>query len=113
MTHRALIERPGIDTTDAYGQPVPGVFALHIAAQPCYWYEAITRAVPGESADGQKILIAASHQMLVPLTADILESDRVNGVRDRRGAIVTDEVMNIKQRAHRRDHALLLLEVIR
>lgn len=107
MVQRALVQRATY-TTDAYGQPVP-TWATHIAAQPCYFWEPTGQR--GEIV-GERNADIYSHRLLVPLTTDVTEEDRISGVVDRRARTVTASVFNVTQVVRKPDHLLLVLEVV-
>lgn len=107
MVHRALVERATY-TTDAYGQPVP-TWATHVASQPCYFWE--PWAQRGEQM-GERNADIYSHRMVVPKGTDITEEDRVNGVADRMGTVITAALFDIKQVVRKPNHLLLVLEAV-
>ncbi len=109
MTHRVLVERDGnAGQTDAYNNPQAPSWATHIAAQPCYYYE--PAAQRGEQ-QGERNVNLYTHQVLMPLGVDITEADRINGVVDRRGTVITDKLLNVVAVVRRRDHLLVTLAV--
>jgi hypothetical protein len=108
MVHRALVERATY-TTDAYGQPVP-TWATQVASQPCYFWEP-SSSQRGEQM-GERNADIYSHRLVVPQGTDITEEDRVNGVTDRRGTVITAALFNITQVVRKPDHLLLVLEVV-
>lgn len=109
MTHRARIERSSAGR-DQYGNQLPATWAVHLAAQPCYyWQPSVGRA----ETEGERNYRAYGHQMLVPLGTDVRESDRVNGIVDRRGYSVSADVFGIIAIVRKPDHLLLTLETIK
>lgn len=107
MTHRTLIERDGNLASDAYGQPdVPTWYAL-VTAQPCYFWEPSTQR--GELV-GERNADLYAHQLVLPLGVDITETDRINGVTDRRGRSISTSIYNITQIVRKPDHLLLVLK---
>lgn len=109
MVHRATIERDGNLVADAYGQPDAPVWYAHVTGQACYFWE--PSAQRGEIA-GERNADIYAHRLLLPLGVDITEEDRINGVRDRRGQMITAAVFNITQIVRKPDHLLLVLEVV-
>jgi hypothetical protein len=107
MVHRALVERATY-TTDAYGQPVP-TWATQVASQACYFWE--PSAQRGEQM-GERNADIYSHRLVVPQGTDITEEDRVNGVTDRKGTVITEALFDIKQIVRKPDHLLLVLETV-
>ncbi len=107
MTQRALVERATY-TTDAYGQAVP-TWATHIAAQACYYWEPSAQV---GTITGARNADSYSHRLLVPLDTDITEEDRINGIADRRATVITARVFRITQLVRKREHLLLVLEVV-
>lgn len=103
MTHRAVIERNSADVADRYA--VPG-WATFIAAQPCFLYVSGGREVvaPDRTAD------VDVSKMIVPLGADIENTDRINGVADRLGNPVFAGLLNITDVLPHHDHIELTLE---
>ena len=53
-----------------------------------------------------------SHRMIVPRGTDITEEDRVNGIADRKGTVITAGVFDIKQIVRKPNHLLLVLEAV-
>lgn len=109
FTHRADIERLSSGVDD-YGNALPATYAAHIAAQPCYWWQ--PQIGPGEN-QGERNYNIYGAQMLTPWGTDICESDRVNGVKDRRGDYLTDETFAVVSIAYKPDHLLVTLEVVK
>ena len=109
MRHRAIIERNGNLTPDAYGQPDVPIWYVHVGGAPCYFWE--PSAQRGEIA-GERNADIYAHRLLLPLGVDITEEDRVNGVTDRRGQTISDGVFGITQIVRKPDHLLLVLETV-
>ena len=53
-----------------------------------------------------------AHRLLVPLTVDVTETDRITEIRDRKGALIADAVYKIRQIVRKPDHLLLVLETV-
>lgn len=111
MTHRAVVERNTSTGVDDHNQPLPPTWTTHIAAQACYLYTP-SGGAPGEILDEDKGAVVGGHRLLVPLSADITEGDRINGVTDRRGQTVNASKFNVRLVIRKPDHKLLLLETI-
>lgn len=111
MTHRAAVERNVIaNTQDTYGNEQVAIWVTHISAQPCYyWQPAAMRA----ESQGERNVLVYGHQVLMPLGTDITEADRINGIYDRCGRVVSADVFGITGIARKPDHLLLTLEVIK
>lgn len=109
MIHRARIERDSNTTADAYGQPDVPTWAATYTAQPCYLWQPIGQR--GEIT-GERNADIYDHRLLVPLTVDVTEEDRINGITNRRGATISDSVYNIRQIVRKPDHLLLVLETV-
>jgi hypothetical protein len=109
LVHRALIERNRTLAADAYGQPAEPTWYAHIVIQRCYFWE--PSAQRGEQI-GERNADLYSHRLLLPLTVDVTEEDRVNGIRDRRGRTINAGVFAIQQIVRKPDHLLLVLEAV-
>lgn len=108
MIHRARIERDSNTTPDAYGQPDVPTWAATYTAQPCYLWQPLGR---GEIT-GERNADIYDHRLLLPLTVDVTEEDRITQVVNRRGATVSDSTYNIRQIVRKPDHLLLVLEAV-
>lgn len=108
MTHRALVQR-ATETVDGYNNRLAPVWATHLAAQPCYfWQPSMGR---GEQSGAQNYR-AYGYQVVMPLGTDVTERDRINGIVDRRGYSVHPGVFGIVAVVRKPDHLLLTLETI-
>lgn len=109
MVHRARFERSSTGR-DGYGNELPKTWTAHLAAQPCYyWQPSVGRA----EFEGERNYRAYGHQMVVPLGTDVRESDRVNGIVDRRGNCVSADLFGIIAIVRKPDHLLLSLETVK
>lgn len=109
MTHRATIERSTAGR-DQYGNALPATWSVHINGCPCYyWQPSVARA----EIEGERNYRAYGHHMMVPLGTDVRESDRVNGIVDRRGSCVSADVFGIIAIVHKPDHLLVTMETIK
>lgn len=105
MTMRAALERnTAIGTPDEYGLPSPAAWTA-LATVPAWLWTSADREV----VNGQKTAVVEDTRMLVPKATDVTAKDRVNGVTDRRGAIVRPGVWLIESVVNRRDHLELML----
>jgi hypothetical protein len=111
MTHRALVQRDAnAGTQDAYGNEQAASWATQIAAQACYYWQPATGRAESQ---GERNVLIYGHQVVMPLETDITEADRINGITDRRGRVVSADVFGITGIARKPDHLLLTLEVIK
>jgi hypothetical protein len=106
MTMRADVER-ATTTTDEYGQKGPPTWNPHIADLPCWLYTVAEREVMGE-----KTAVIEDLKLMIPRDTDITESDRINGVTDRRGEVVRPGVLAIDAVVRRVDHLELVVRGI-
>lgn len=111
MTHRAAIYRT-TETKDAWGAPKKGTPEVHIASQPCYWYQPFLRSYGAGEQQGQRNVNIYTYQLMVPLGTDITERDQVQGVVDRRGTALTSATMEVIQVARHKTHLILTLEEV-
>ena len=111
MTHRAAVYRDSA-TADAWGQPDAPSWAVHLAAQPCYWYQPLLRSRGAGEQQGRENVNLYSYQLMVPLETDITERDQVRGIVDRRGTSLTDAVMAVVQVVRHKTHLMLTLEEV-
>ena len=109
MVHRTTIERNGNLAPDAYGQPDAPTWYPHLVQQACYFWEPSSQR--GEQM-GERNADIYSHRMVLPKGTDITEEDRVNGIADRKGTVITAGVFDIKQIVRKPDHLLLVLEAV-
>ena len=107
MTHRATIER-GTVVTDGLGLDGPRTWTTHIASLACRWYAKDET----EILDGRKVLILGGHRILVPLGADVVETDRVTFIKDRKGTTLVSNAMQIRGVIRRPDHKEIRLTEI-
>ena len=111
MTHRALVERNVTAATqDTYGNEQAATWVTHISAQPCYYWQPATMRAESQ---GERNVLVYGHQVVMPLDTDITEADRINGISDRCGRVVSADVFGITGIARKPDHLLLTLEVIK
>lgn len=107
MTQRALVQR-ATTVDDEYGMPGPSTWATHIAALACRFWQDAERELAGPD----KSAVVADARAIVPRTADVRESDRINGIVDRRGTVVRAGILLIESVIPRRDHQELVLRGI-
>ncbi len=105
MTQRALVERSTSSGSDDYGNPLPSTTATHIAAMPCWLYEAGEKEVVSEEATS----VAATLKLMAPRSADITEQDRINGIKDRLGTVIEAGILGIETVMRKRTHKELTL----
>ena len=92
MTQRALVQRSTSPGEDDFGNPLPGVWATHIAAMPCWWYGSTER----EAVTEETTAVVTDIKLMVSLTADVTEQDRINQIKDRLGTVVLDGILGIE-----------------
>ena len=52
-------------------------------------------------------MVVTDLRLMVPLTADVTEQDRINGVKDRRGTVIEAGVLHIDTVLRKRSHLQL------
>ena len=90
MTMRALVERNGTATSDAYGHPDVPVFAT-LATVPCRAWSPSRREVN----DTKKFALVEEIRCAMPLDADVTEDDRIASIQDRLGVTIWDGPLRI------------------
>lgn len=105
MTQRALIQRYTDGGTDDSGNPLPGTWATHIAAMPCWWYGSAEK----EAVTEETTAVVTDIKLMVPRAADVTEQDRINQVKDRLGTVVLDGIYGIETVLPLRSHKQLTL----
>ena len=106
MTMRCSTERQAnTGALTPFGQPVTGRVEP-LTSGPCYWQAKTERFI----ADGTKVAAIASHIMLMPLAADILEQDHVLRIKDRRGRVLKDGRLRVMTVLDLEDHKEISLE---
>lgn len=106
MTQRALVQRATAPATDDSGNPGgPVSWGTHIAAMPI-WLMASTER---EAVTGETTAVVTDLRALAPLSADVTEQDRINTVKDRRGAVIEAGILNVETVQYQRSHKALTL----
>lgn len=100
MTQRALVERNTPGASDDSGNPGAGAWATHIAALPCWLYGSTEK----EAVSAETTAVITDLRLMVPLTADVTEQDRVSGVKDRRGSVIEAGLLHIDTVLRKRTH---------
>jgi hypothetical protein len=108
MTQRALVQRSTSPGEDDYGNPLPGSWATHIAALPCWWYGSTER----EAVDEETTAVVTDIKVMVPLSADVTEQDRIAGIVDRLGTTVLPGILGIETVLRLRSHKQLTLSQV-
>ena len=110
MTQRAYVERysPGAD--DDSGNPTPGSWApLGAERIPVWLYGSVEREAVTPDAEA----VIADLRAMVPLAADITESDRLGGAEaaivDRRGTVIEPGPLDVDAVLRKRTHLQLTL----
>lgn len=104
MTQRALVERNTPGATDDSGNPTaPGTWATHIAALACWLYGSTEK----EAITEEKTAVITDLRLMVPLSADVTEQDRVAGITDRRGTVIESGLLHIDTVLRKRSHLQL------
>ena len=110
MTQRAYVERATSGGLDDYENAQPSTWAAHIGELPIWLYGSTER----EAITEQTTAVVANLKALVPLSADIAETDRLGGeehpaIVDRRGEIVEPGILGIETILRKRTHYELTL----
>ena len=105
MVQRALVERATSPGTDDFGNPLPAVWATHIAALPCWIHGSTER----EAVTEETTAVVTDLKALIPLGSDVSESDRLNQVKDRSGNVVYAGILGIETVLWARTHIELTL----
>lgn len=107
LRHRCTFERDGA-AADAWGNPGSPVWAEHLADVPCRVIVDAGR----EPVDSDRTVVVVDMRLLVPLSTDVTEDDRVSEILER-GSAYTDGPLGIEAVLRRRDHLELLLRRLR
>jgi hypothetical protein len=107
MTMRADLENNTASGTDAYGNPIPPVWATY-ATVACRVYS----KVRNEVIDEDKTALIETIRALFPLNADVSESYRIANVKDRLGTVLFAGPLAIQTIQRRKDHKEAMLERI-
>ena len=105
MKQRALVERYSSPGNDDSGNPLPGTWATHLAAMPCWLYGSTER----EAVTEQTTAVVTDLKLMAPLSASITEQDRINQVKDRRGTVIEAGLLGIESILRKRTHQQLTL----
>lgn len=112
MTQRALVERftaptdvDGNVLLDDTGNPLPPSWATHLAAMPIWLYGSTER----EAVTEETTAVVTDLKAMAPLTADVTEQDRIQGVKDRRGTVIEAGLLHIETVLYQRSHKALTL----
>lgn len=105
MKQRALVQRYTPGLPDDYGNPLPGTWATHIAALACWLYGSTEREAVAE----ERTAVVTALKMMIPLSADVTEQDRISTVVDRRGTVIEPGLLHIETILYRRSHRELTL----
>lgn len=103
MTQRALVERFTAGPDDDSGNPTPGTWAEHLAAMPCWLFGSTER----EAVTEDTTAVVTDLKVLAPISVDVTEQDRINGVVDRRGSVVEAGLLHIETVLRKRTHLQL------
>ena len=107
MIMRADIQNNTAVTTDAYGNPIPAVWAA-LSTIPCAAFTKVRREV----IDGNKIVLVEDLKALFPLNAVVIEDYRIANIKDRLGVVLFAGPLNIRTIQRRRNHLEVLLDRI-
>ncbi|HET8587128.1 MAG TPA: hypothetical protein VFM74_04560 [Candidatus Limnocylindria bacterium] len=108
MRQRALVERSSSSGDDDFGNPLPEAWAPHITAMPCLLYGSTEREAVNESTTA----VVADLRLLAPRSADVTESDRINGIIDRRGNVIRAGLLDIDTVLLKKDHLELTVTAV-
>ena len=107
MTMRADIQNNTAVTTDAYGNPIPPVWAA-LSTIACLAYTKIRK----EIIDGNKIVLVEDLKALFPLKAVVIEAHRIANIKDRLGVVLFAGPLSIRTIQRRRNHLEITLDRI-
>lgn len=105
MTQRALVERYTPGASDDSGNPTSGAWATHLAALACWLYGSTEK----EAVTEEKTAVITDLRLMVPLSADVTEQDRIASVKDRRGTVIEAGLLHIDTVLRKRTHLQLSL----
>lgn len=106
MTMRVSTERDDPNgQRDDFNQSITSVITP-LTNEPCYWQVQRERFV----SDDNKLMAVAVHIILMPITADIKEQDRVIAIKDRRGRSLKSTKLIVKTVVRREDHQEISLD---
>lgn len=105
MTQRALVQRHTSPGLDDYDMPLPGTWAQHLAAMPCFLYGTTER----EAVSEERTAVVTKLKMMAPISADVTEQDRISGVVDRRGTVIESGLLHVEVVLRKQTHAELTL----
>jgi len=106
LVHRCTVQRRPVASEDPYGGTVYGEWEDHLAALPSKWWMEIGR---GEILDADREIVEDLSRMLVPADADVVESDRIVRIRDRRGRELSARTWGIQAIVPRISEGMKLL----
>ena len=105
MTMRCTIERNSVSVlVDDYNNPVPAEFVPLAADVPCRAWVKAGRTI----IDGEKSVVIEDRRVLLPLTTDVTEADRISSITDRLGNAIFGPV-RIDHIGTTKDHLELLV----
>ena len=106
MTHRAVIQRNTVSTTDAWNRPSPPTFTT-LKTIACRAWNKTRKHV---SDDGKEVLIE-DIRALFPKNADIQTGDRVT-INDRLGTLIFDSlaVLTVRRKGANVRHREVIFE---
>jgi hypothetical protein len=105
MTQRALVQRYTPGASDDSGNPTAGSWATHLSALACWLYGSTEK----EAVTEETTAVITDLRLMVPLSADVTEQDRINGVTDRRGTAIEAGLLHIDTVLRKRTHLQLSL----
>jgi len=107
LRHRCTIERDAA-STDTWGNPDTPDWQAHLADVPCRVIVDAGR----EPVDSDRTVVVVDLRLIVPLSTDVTEQDRVSEIVER-GSDYTDGPLGIEAVLRRRTHLELLLRRLR
>lgn len=110
LVHRALVERNTPAAIDAYGDQGTPNWVEHNAAMPCWLYYAPQGRIA--YGDPRAAPVLEQPMMLVRKGENILERDRIQGVRDRQGNVIYLGVLVVVSVRPVHNHTELTLESV-
>ena len=106
MVHRCTLERDAAHATpDGYGLPGAADWQPLAADVPCFLWSTAERKLIG----AERSEVIEDLRLLLPLSTNVTERDRVRGVKDRLGRWIREGAMGISAVMSKHDHLELAL----
>ncbi len=109
MTLRCTIQRDQTATTNAWNTKAKPNYQNHLTDVACWFWTTTKR----EDTDAQREAVIQDVRMMIPLGTDVTETDRINGITDRRGNSVVSGVFDVEAVVkHHLSHLELVLKKV-